>query len=173
MREGDWVRLGPTLSFGEGRYKIVTLGAHSITVRGEDGRHHALLKEQFENLINAPATPKRRYGKKADFFDHNVGMLAGAGYHVGTNGLGKARRRAILTWVFEASPNELPRVGNEEYRSQWGESRSARRFNKITSCLWAFAQNGLARRDQPREAVEDWQDDLQWFYETHGDHLIH
>jgi len=171
MSAGDWVHLGVTLSFGEGLYKVITISAAGVTVRGEDGRNHALSKEQFETLMLAPASPKRRFAKKTDFFDRTDGVLAAAGYHVGISGLSKVKRRGVLTWVFETPLNALPKVGDAAYRAEWGESRSAKRFNKITSCLWTFAQNGMARREQPREAVNDWQDDYKWFYEAYGAHL--
>ena len=171
MSAGDWVRLGATLSFGEGLYKVITMSTPGVTVRGGDGQNHALSTEQFEKLMLAPAAPKRRFARKADFFDRKDGVLAAAGYHVGITGLGKAQRREVLRWVFEQPLNALPRVGDAAYRAEWGESRSAKRVNKITSCLWTFAQNGMARREQPREAVNDWQEDYKWFCETYGGHL--
>ena len=171
MKDGDWIRLGPTLSFGEGLYKIVNVGLQTVTVRGEDGRRHSLSHHQVQTLTMSTATPKRRTATRATFFRQEHGVLAAAGYHVGASGFAEARRRAILSWVFEAPLIALPKEGDEAYMAEWGEARTVRRFNKISSCLLSFAQNGLARRDPPLVAIEDWQADLQWFYDTYAQHL--
>ncbi len=48
--------------------------------------------------------------------------------------------------VFETARDALPREGDEAYRAEWGEARSVRGSNKITSCLSPFAETGDAKR---------------------------
>src|SRR5204863_7076430 len=113
MGEGEWVRLGATLSFNEGLYRIIEITPQTVIIRGEDGRKHHILRDQFMSLSKTPATRKRRLAKKTDFFAQDEGMLAAADYHVGNTGHTRAHRRAVLTWVFEASVDSLPRAGDD------------------------------------------------------------
>ena len=168
MKTGDWVRLGQTLSFNEGTFKVVDLTAESVMIRGDDGGRYTLSRGLLETLRLSPAAPRRRFATRTNFFRQELGVLAAAGYHVGRGGLDRERRRAILSWVFEAPVTALPKVGDPAYLAEWGAPSSAQRFSKIANCLFAFAQNGLARPDQPREAIEDWEEDLQWFYDSYG-----
>jgi hypothetical protein len=168
MKPGDWVRLRRTLAFEEGFYKVVAITEAQVKVRGEDGRFHVLNTGQFEHLVVSHEHAKRRLGTPADFFSQDEGVLAAMGYHVGERGLTREQRRSVLARVFQTPLERLPQVGDDSYMAQWGAGNSHPRFNKMFSCLHTFYQNALSRRNPPREAIDDWKEDFDWFVETFG-----
>lgn len=92
------------------------------------------------------------------------GMLKELGYSVGRNGVSKNERQGMLSEIFKRT---LPPVFDRPYMDQWGPNGSARRLHKIADCLASFARNAARMPGNYDEAISDWQDDLQYLYETH------
>lgn len=95
-----------------------------------------------------------------------VGVLKKMGYGVGSEDPGLARRRAILTNVFEESA--LPRVYSPEHMAQWGRARSVTRLNKMARTIWSFSTLRLRKLDgESDDCVAAWAEDLAWLKRTY------
>lgn len=90
------------------------------------------------------------------------GVLSELGYKVGRSGLGPVERRRILR-----TAHAVTLIGSSKetrsYIAEWGEPNSRQRADKIERCLSNFAEVARRRSADMSEAIEDWEDDLDWF----------
>ena len=87
------------------------------------------------------------------------GLLSYVGYHVGKSGKSPIERRKILSNVFLS---ELPNVQNPQYMKEWGQIKSSQRLRKIANSLASFIRNAKRKNEIPDEAINDWENDLDW-----------
>jgi len=93
------------------------------------------------------------------------GLLNIMGYHVGdTNGEPLEIRHKILSYVFE---HEVPPAFPLEYMKQWGEPNTAIRLEKIAKSISSFDRNAKRRKSPPLSAIDQWEKDLTFLYETY------
>ena len=88
-----------------------------------------------------------------------VGVLKCMGYTVGKRGLSVAARRLILENAYKGS---IPNVQSKEHMEEWGETSTNRRLKKMANAIASFAKNHKRKQVPSFEAIEDWQEDLQW-----------
>jgi len=94
-----------------------------------------------------------------------VGMLKHFGYTVGDHGLSANQRRGVLDEVFISSP--LPQLNHGGYTEAWGDARSAVRLQKIADSIAAFARAQKRKSSPAWQAIEDWESDLSYLFETY------
>ena len=100
----------------------------------------------------------------APTFSDSDGVLSAMGYHVGTiQGVRAQLRRQRLERVMIQVP--LPAVRGTD---EWGPPSSPARPQKLVNCLATFAQNARRRENPPVEAINDWENDLDWIFERYG-----
>jgi hypothetical protein len=94
------------------------------------------------------------------------GMLRFMQYRVGrTNDMPTGLRQMLLAQIFVS---HLPPVFPADYLQGWGQPGSALRLQKMAESIAAFARN--AKRNESvdlADAITDWEDDLQYLYETY------
>ena len=95
--------------------------------------------------------------------------MSALGYRVGHKGLPAHQRRRILRRVVSLPFEELPKVDGVE---EWGEADSFERLGKLANCLASFARTAHRRLSPPKEAIDDWESDLEWLQEGHDDEWV-
>jgi hypothetical protein len=102
------------------------------------------------------------------------GVLTRMGYRVGYNkGLSEPERREILSQLFLKVKLILSDENNWDefsYISEWGETGSSRRLEKMANCLASFAR--FKKKDTSRDnskAIKDWETDLAWLKQNYYD----
>jgi hypothetical protein len=143
----------------------------------EFGEGHPAL----EYLMDAPgyswpstvvtAPPMRLIVNSVDKEWPETGVLKHLGYVVGRQGLAIAARREILDKVMrvELVPGN---IGDDAYVAEWGRPMSRIRLHKIANSLASFAVSSKRRRGGDyREAIEDWESDLEYLYSEYYQQL--
>ena len=94
------------------------------------------------------------------------GLLAFMGYRVGrTNGTAAPIRHILLARIFA---HRLPPVDSPQYMQQWGKPSTPSRLKKMADTIASLAKNAKVRRNANLVyAVEDWEADLAFLYETY------
>jgi hypothetical protein len=82
------------------------------------------------------------------------------GYTVGKNGEEKNYRRQILK---EAYLGKIPWTESDEYMKAWGRAQTRRRLWRISHHL-AMLIKKARRKDNMNEAINHWEQDLNWLY---------
>jgi hypothetical protein len=117
--------------------------------------------EKNEPLIRWPATDADKGALDLESIDSpDKGLLKRRGYQTGKYGKSDIVRRRILAEVFaETNLGDL----EEDYRREWGYSRTAGRLKKIALSLANFAKNAKRKRDDGlRRSINEWESDLAW-----------
>ena len=87
------------------------------------------------------------------------------GYKVGKHGLTLTERRQVLEFaVFGVIPNFFA----EEYRAEWGEPGTPKRYEAILSHLHML-QSTRRQQLQMKQAIADWNMDYRWLVESYAD----
>lgn len=104
-------------------------------------------------------------------FEHESSPLSVMGYKVGDEGGTKWRRQEILRRAIEEHwrPSVRRAIPSEQLEA-WGPPGGAR-YRKILSKLQSQISNCSSRSDRYRyrEAIREWERDLQWLRETFGE----
>ncbi|MCU0548478.1 MAG: WYL domain-containing protein [Leptolyngbya sp. Prado105] len=101
----------------------------------------------------------------SEVFKYENGVLKQYGYKVGMNGLPDEDRWRILDQIF-LSP--LAQSDNNAYLSEWGDPNSARRLQKMSNSIAAFARNAKHHHGNDyRKAIQDWETDLVYLKNTY------
>jgi len=107
-----------------------------------------------------PSTEAEKGNNRLDFEADELGVLAQAGYHVGTaRGEPEVKRRRTLTQLFQ---DEIKGAGGE-----WGRPGSAGRLKKMAYTIAALARNGKRREAHMARAVAEWADDLEYLHDRY------
>jgi hypothetical protein len=102
------------------------------------------------------------------------GFLKYCKYKVGNSGLLFSERKKCLVRAFgtilpASYINTLPREIKDEYVSEWGSPTTCKRLRKIAESIAAFARNQKRKTNPAKQAVMDWERDLQWLKEQYYD----
>lgn len=109
-----------------------------------------------------PTTEAENGSGRLVFEADDFGVLAQAGYRVGASrGEPMPARRRILARVFDGS---LEGVSSND---DWGAPGSAERLKKIAFTIAALTRNAKRRGPQMRQAVDDWEADLDYLRERY------
>ena len=92
------------------------------------------------------------------------GVLKNNGYKVGKTGKRREERRRILTKVFTT---KLDIVDSLQYMNQWDNPSSGNRLKKMADSIASFARSAKKRNNPPEQAIEDWEEDLDWLKMTY------
>ena len=97
-----------------------------------------------------------------------IGLLRTLGYKVGKEGKKKEVRRAVLDYIYNAEI--LPIVFSLSYMEEWGAQRSKKRYDMIISQIsfFIYKNEGLTKYKDLVEAINDWENDRDWFKEKYG-----
>lgn len=97
---------------------------------------------------------------------HKEGMLSYLGYRVGaTDGESPGTRQRILDMAF---CEILPPVNGPDYHQAWSEPETAARLKRLASEIARFARHAKSKRSADMSsAIEDWESDLQYLYNTY------
>jgi len=97
--------------------------------------------------------------------------LTGAGYRVGSSGIGDEQERRELLDTFIATPlSRLPKVGDSEYMKLWGEANTRIRIRYVAYHIyWNIEFQGA--RETMDLARDHWLKDLRWLKRTYGGRL--
>ena len=148
--------------------RMINVWTNAVKIKADDKK-----KDQHEDAIMVLEAIDQEWEKikkdggrikRHDDPDPNkVGMLSYLGYHVGqTQGESPSVRRAILSQVFKGA---LPPVFPNWYMDQWNDPRTAGRLMKMANSIATFANDAKPKKSA-RRSVQEWQDDLQFLYET-------
>lgn len=93
-----------------------------------------------------------------------VGLLKYLGYTTGIKGERKDRRQTILRRAYTAQIHglDLP----ENYLREWGHPQTSERLLKLGNVISSLARNAKRRENPPRDAIRDWEEDLEWLKEN-------
>jgi len=94
-----------------------------------------------------------------------IGLLKYMGYAVGANGESISKRREILASTYELAV--LPNIDSPEYIRSWGNSNCAARLKKMADAIAAFVRNQKRKSYPSYEAINDWEEDLNWLKKTY------
>ena len=92
------------------------------------------------------------------------GVLDDNGYHVGNSGKERDERRRILAKVFTTKLNNVTSL---EYMAEWGSPNTGSRLQKLANTIASLARNAKRRNNPPEQAIEDWENDLEWLKNTY------
>jgi len=94
------------------------------------------------------------------------------GYRVGRTGEDTVTRRSILSRAFTS---KLPIVESLNYMVGWGEPETPDRLRRIAEHIAVICGNQKNRANPSKEAIKDWESDLEWLKETyyHGSFTFH
>ena len=92
------------------------------------------------------------------------GVLDDNGYHVGNAGVEREERHRILTKIFTT---ELNNVTSIQYMAEWGSPNTGSRLQKLANTIASLARNAKRRNNPPEQAIEDWENDLEWLKNTY------
>lgn len=99
-----------------------------------------------------------------DFDWEKEGLLKAFGYHVGeSSSLTPYKRSRILASLFEGKLGNY-KAGLED---EWGSACSSERLRKITHSIAYFAKSKKGIPKDYRQAINDWEDDLQFLYDKY------
>ena len=93
-----------------------------------------------------------------------AGLLGYLGYRVGLAGLDSVERTNLLDTVYAY---RLPQVNSVEYMNEWGEPNTGQRLQKMAESIAAFARNAKRRQKPPKQAILDWEADLEYLRKTY------
>jgi hypothetical protein len=127
-------------------------------------KHPALefISQGWSGWVDTYVAPQRRSAGRfrVDFdFPVKEGPLHVMGYHVGNTGAPQTQRREVLARAFA---ERLPIVGPWEYMVEWGDPSSGERLKKMADSIATFCRNMKRQGDAFRQAVADWESDLEW-----------
>jgi hypothetical protein len=94
-----------------------------------------------------------------------IGYLKREGYEVGRHGAPESRRRQILDYCY--GRGVVPYDYSDEYRAEWGAAGTSTRLYKIAESIASFCRNRKRQSNPSRDAIDDWERDLDWLYETY------
>lgn len=107
----------------------------------------------------------KRLSKDFDWEKEGLeGLLKAFGYHVGeSSSLTPHKRSRILASLFERKLENY-KAGLED---EWGSACSSERLRKITHSIARFAKSKKNIPKDYRQAINDWEDDLQYLYDKY------
>lgn len=153
LERGSVVHLRGDFVVPAGDYRVLALRDDYVKLQKGSGGAIKLTRDQLLKLIDS--------GQR---FSAGEGVLGGAGYRVGRDGLPRDKRRELLAELLSRPLARLPQVENVQ---EWGEAGTPKRFWKMVRCLQAFVENARGRKIM-RLAVDDWEADLEWLNESYG-----
>lgn len=136
-----------------GDYRVLAVRESYVKLQKGAATPVKLTREQLLKLVDS--------GQR---FSAGEGVLGGAGYRVGRDGLPQDKRRELLAEILSRPLSALPQVENVQ---EWGEPHTATRYWKMVRCLQAFIENARDRKAM-KLAITDWGADLEWLEEVHG-----
>jgi hypothetical protein len=90
------------------------------------------------------------------------GFLGYLGYKVGSRGKPVVERQGILEQALRRHipPEHFPPF----YCREWGDPDTCHRLRKIAECIASFCRLAKLRRRPPKQAIQDWENDLEWLH---------
>ena len=128
------------------------------------------VSEGWRGWVTTQILPNRRTASSDSMGNtswNKESPLRALGYKVGDQGEPDDERQRILTQAFQG---KLPIVGDNAYMATWGEPCSPQRLKKIADAIASFCRNMKKKQNPSEQAIEDWEQDLRWLYDTfyHG-----